>query len=372
MVPVLTALLDPAMMREQLKRWLTMNIYSCYAQDCYSGHGRGPWYSANDVSLFEMLQAYLAVTGDWVFLDEKAGDKTVLEHMRGLVTHWKLLVKDGSSLADYGEADNLLECVPTYIHGVTSLNAANVGMMRAFASLVEGRGDRSEATQLREDAKNLANAVLKMYVPGQGVWGCLQPGGKQLEVRHVYDFIMTGRWMSEDISPSMRNEMVRFVNRELMTKYWMRALSLQDSAAPQSDRPDHGPMGAYDAWPPLTLAVMNGFGHRKDALDALHRFEGVTHEGPFSQSHELLGREYDARARVAERGLEIPNELCGGAFADVMIRSFFGFQPDLAGSSAFVDPQLPRALEGKLIGLRWKEKTYTVSSGAHGVSMQAE
>src|SRR5271157_5409756 len=37
MVPVLTALLDPVMMREQLKRWLSMNIYHCYAQDCLSG-----------------------------------------------------------------------------------------------------------------------------------------------------------------------------------------------------------------------------------------------------------------------------------------------------------------------------------------------
>jgi hypothetical protein len=372
MVPVLTALLDPAMMRQQLKRWLTMDIYSCYAEDCYSGQGRGPWYSANDVSLFEMLQAYLQVTGDWAFLDEKAGNKTVLGHMRGLVTHWKLLAMDKSSLADYGKADNLLECMPTYIHGVTSLNAANVGMMRAFASLIEWKGDRSEAAQLREDAKDLAIAVLRMYVPGQGVWDCLQPDGKRIGVRHVYDFIMTGRWMSEDLSPSMRGEMVRFVKQELMTKYWMRALSLQDEAASRSDRPDHGPMGAYDAWPPLTVSVMNRLGFQKDALDALQRFESVTHEGPFAQSHELLGREYDARARVAERGSQIPNELCSGAFADVIIRSFIGFQPDWTGKRALVDPEAPRALEGRLVGLRWSGKVYTVTSGADGASMKAE
>jgi hypothetical protein len=371
MVPVLTALLDPVIMREQLKRWLTMNVYRCYAQDCYSGQSRGPWYSANDVSLFEMLQAYLLVTGDLALLDERAGEKTVTEHMRGLATHWKQLVMGNSSLADYGGADNLLECVPTYIHGVPSLNAANVGMMRAFADLTELRGDPGEAALLRNDAKNLSNAVLGLYVPGQGVWDCLQPDGKHLGVRHVYDFIMTGRWMSEDIPLSIRSEMVGFVNKELMTKYWLRALSLQDPAAPQSDRPDHGPMGAYDAWPPLALAAINRLGYQRDALDALRRFETVTHEGPFSQSHELLGKERDARARVAGRGWHNTNALCGGAFADVIIKSFFGFQPDWAGKRAFVDPESPRALEGRLVGLRWRGKLYTVTSDEHGVSMQA-
>ena len=372
MVPVLTALLDPAMMREQLKRWLSMNVHDCYAQDSFSGQGRGPWYSANDVSLFEMVQVYLKITGDSGFLDEKAGEKTVTEHMKDLVTYWKQLVGNTSLLADYGKAGNLLECVPTYTHEVASLNAANVGMMRAFADLIELRGDRSEAEQLRKEAKHLATAVLPLYVSGQGVWDCLQPDGKHQEVRHIYDFIMTGKWMFEDLSPSMRSEMVRFVQQELMTKYWLRALSLRDPAALQSDRPDHGPMGAYDAWPPLTLATMNRLGYQKEALDALHRFESVTHEGPFSQSHELLGREYDAPVRVTERGDQTTNELCGGAFADVIISSFFGFQPDWAGKLAIVNPELPRGFEGRLSGLRWRGKLYTVASGAHGVSMETQ
>lgn len=372
MVPVLTSLLDPVMMREQLKRWLTMNVHRCYAQDCYSGQGRGPWYSANDVSLFEMLQAYFRVTQDWEFLDEKAGEKTIKAHMGGLATHWRQLVRNNSSLADYGEANNLLECVPTYIHGVTSLNAANVGMMRAFAGLAESRDDGSEAAQFREEAKHLAAAVLPLYVPGQGVWDCLQPDGKHQGARHVYDFIMTGRWMADDLSPSMRSEMVRFVEQELMTKYWLRALSLQDPAASQSDRPDHGPMGAYDGWPALTLATMNRLGYQKEALDALHRFETVTHEGPFSQSHELLGRDYDAPVRVAERGGQTTNALCGGAFADVIVSSFFGFQPDWAGKLAIVDPESPRGFEGSLSGVRWRGRLYTFTSGAHGVSMKMQ
>lgn len=368
MVPTLTALLDPAMMRTQLKRWLAMNVYHCYAQDAFSGQGRGPWYSANDVSLFGMLQSYLQVTGDRDFLNEKAGEKTVAEHMKGLATHWKQLAgKNG--LADYGGAENLLECVPTYIHCVASLNAANVGMMRAFSNLLECQGDGAGAEQLRAEAKLLAAEVLSLYVPGQGVWNCLQPDGKHQEVRHVYDLIMTARWMPEDFTPSMRSEMHDFVERELLTRNWLRALSLKDPAASQSDRPDHGPMGAYDAWPPLTLEAMCILGFRKQALEALRRFEQVTHEGPYSQSHELLGRDYDARARVTDRGLQTTNELCGGAFADAIIRAFFGFQLDFEGSNALVAPGVPRGFNGSLVGLRWRGRLYNLSSDARGLSM---
>ena len=233
-------------------------------------------------------------------------------------------------------------------------------------------GDRSEAAQLREDAKHLAAAVLHLYVPGQGVWDCLQPDGKRQGVRHVYDFIMTVKWMLEDLSPSMRSEMLRFVEQELMTKYWLRALSLKDPAAAHSDRPDHGPMGAYDAWPPLALAAMNSLGFRKEALAALHRFATVTREGPFSQAHELLGREYDAPVRVAEGEEMTTNELCGGAFADVIIKSFFGFQPDWEGRDGLVEPDLPRGFNGKLVGLRWRGKLYDITSDAAGVSMKTQ
>ncbi|MGI0134934.1 MAG: hypothetical protein ACREBW_08270, partial [Candidatus Micrarchaeaceae archaeon] len=335
------------------------------------GQGCGVWYSANSVSVFEMIQTYLRVTGDFNFLNERVGDETVFEHMKSLATNWRQLVMDHSSVADYGGAGDLLECVPTYIHGVASLNAANAGMMRALAELAEHRGDGSLAAQLRKEATRLADAVRGLYVPGEGVWKCLQPDGKYFIVRHVYDFAMTARWIPEDLTPSMRREMIRFAGRELITKYWIRALSLMDPAAPESDRPDHGPMGAYDAWPALMLKGMNKLGYRREAFEVLHHFEKVTHEGPFSQSHELLGRNYDAPVRVARRGGQTTNEVCGSAFADVIIGSFFGFQPDLAGRHGLVDPGLPRGFEGRLIGLRWGGKLYNIISGAHGVSMKA-
>jgi len=366
----LMSLLDPEMMRQQLKGWLAIDRYKWYARDYLSGEGRGVWYSANNISIFAMLQGHLRVTGDYGLLDEKAGDKTVLEHMKELATGWKKLVPKNGQLADYGGAENLLECDPTYMHQVASLNAANVGMMRMLAALLEGRGDTVGAAELRQDAKALAAAVLKLYVPGEGVWNCAQPDGRLFKVRHVYDFITIVKWIADDLTPAMRSEMMAFAERELLTENWMRALSLQDPAAPDSDRPDHGPMGAYDEWPPLTLEALCTLGYRGQALDAFYRFEGVTHEGPYAQAHELMGRKWDDPVRVAGRETMVTHMAQDSVFAELILGSFFGFQPDWTGKRVLAEPCLPSGFEGRLTGLLYRDKQYDLTAGAKGVTIK--
>jgi hypothetical protein len=367
---LLMSMLDPEMMKQQLKRWLTLDISKWYAQDCLSGEGRGVWYSANDLSVFGLLQGYLRVTGDYGLLDERAGGKTVLEHLKGLVTGWKQLVSKTGQLADYGEAKNLLECDSKYMHAVASLNAANVGMMRMLAGLLEWRGDAPGAAELRQSAGSLAAAVLKLYVPVEGVWLAAQPTGQFLKVRHVYDFITAVKWMAEDLSPAMRREMVAFVQRELIAEWWMRALSLEDPAAPGSDRPDHGPMGAYDEWPALSLEGFCKLGYRKEALDAFYRFERVTHEGPYAQAHEVLGTHYSDLVRIAGRGAMTTHTMIGTVFSELIVSSFFGFQPDWQGKQMLAESSLPPGFEGKLTGLPYRGKHYDLTAGAKGVTVK--
>lgn len=62
-------------------------------------------------------------------------------------------------LADYGTETHLLECVPTYIHKVASLNAANAWMMRGSATVAEGRGAVHRAAELRSLADNVSLLV---------------------------------------------------------------------------------------------------------------------------------------------------------------------------------------------------------------------
>ena len=166
--PVLV-LLDPEMVRAQVLQWLTLGIYDGYATDGLSSALVGPWYSANDLSLFTLLLDYVNLTGDLAFLSEQAGGMTVLAHLQAIALHWQQLVVASTGLADYGGESNLLEEVPNYVNQVPSLNAANVWMMRQAAALLELSGQSGEATQLLALAQQQAALVLGLYVDGQGI-----------------------------------------------------------------------------------------------------------------------------------------------------------------------------------------------------------
>jgi hypothetical protein len=350
------ALLDPVTLKNCLRSWLGKGIYNGYAEEYLTGTLKGPWYSANDYSIFILLNDYLNVTGDRAFLSEKVGGKTVLEHMDAIATNWESLVKPGQTLADYGGKANLLECVPTYINEVASFNAANVWMMRRVAEIQETEGNTVRAAELRAKAAKLLPAVLALYEPGQGVWDALHNDGSRVQVRHVFDFATIGLTIPEDLTPKMRNEMADFVERELLTDHWMRAQSLSDIAAADSNRPDHGPMGAFCAWPAETAAAFCEFGEYDKALDVLHRCAWVTEEGPFSQSRELSSRKPDALARITSRGgspnsHQTYNASNGGSFAETIIRGLFGYQPDFLQKELPADSH-PQDFHGQLLNVR--------------------
>jgi hypothetical protein len=367
------ALLDPATLKECLRSWLAKGITNGYAEEYLTGTLQGPWYSANDYSVFILLSTYLDVTGDRAFLSEKVNDQSILEHMATMATHWKTLVRPGRTLADYGKPGNLLECVPTYIHEVASFNAANVWMMRRTADIEAAEGNKAKAEELRADAARLLPAVLALYERGQGVWDSLHRDGTRVQMRHVFDFATIGLTISHDLSPQMRHEMTDFVENELLTDHWMRAQSLSDPAAAKSDRPDHGPMGAFCAWPGETIATLCEFGEFDKALDFLHRCASVTCEGPFCQSRELLGKTPDAPVRIAERGSRgLPSQTYnasnGGSFAETIIRGFFGYQPDLLKQTLVPDPR-PRGFEGQLLEVRQHGQLYSITSNMQGIQV---
>ena len=361
------ALLDPVVMKNCLRSWLKRGIYNGYAEESLTGTLQGPWYSANDYSVFILLNNYLNVTGDRDFLSEKIGNQTVLQHMDSIATHWQSLVQPGQILADYGGASNLLECVPTYIHEVASFNAANVWMMRRVAEIQAAEGNQARADELRTSADKLLPAVLSLYVPGQGVWDALYPDGKRVQIRHVFDFATIGLTIPNELTPKTRGEMTDFVERELLTDHWMRAQSLSDLAAPDSDRPDHGPMGAFCAWPAETAETFCEFGEYDKALDVFYRCVGVTYEGPFSQSHELCGRTPDAPAHITSRGDQTWNASNGGSFAETVIREFFGYQPDFLQETSMPLDAHSHGFRGELENVREGNRVFDIVSDENGI-----
>ena len=372
------ALLEPAGMKATLRRWLVQNprsgsfIYLTRTNGFDAKfHDQITGYAFNTCTIFKTTLDYLRVTGDIAILDEKLEDgKTVLQRMDEMATDWKTLVHPDSPLADYGENQNLLECAPAYIGRVPSCNAQNVWMMRQDAALQELKGHAARAQELRDDADKLLPAVLSLYKPGDGVWYGLHDDGKRVELRHCVDYIYVGNGLANDLTPDMRRDMTDFVKRELLTRDWMRAMSLKDAAAAISDRPDHGPMGAYDGWPALTVDTMWRLGFPNDAFDFYCRTAEVTKEGPFAQAHEFYGpnrKQYGASVRIAEREGCMKECISGSAFADVVVNAFFGFTPSLDGKTILADPQAPRPFTAKLMSVCAQGKKFTLSAGRSGI-----
>ena len=365
----LWAFLEPVTMKELVTKWLGMNLQACYALDCMSGKGAGPWYAANDWSVFRAVEAYLGVTGDGDFLKQPVADKTVLEHLERLATTYTNRISADSPLADYGGAENLLECAPSYIHRIPAYNGANVYMLQRVAQLLDRARANQRAAKLRAQADKLLPAVLDLYEPSLGVWNSLHRDGRKVQLRHCLDYIVIGQALENSLSTGMKSEMTAFVERELLTDTWMRAMSLKDPAAAKSDRPDHGPMGSYDGWPPLTMDVMCRFGDFKKAADFMRRTEAVTREGCFAQAHEFVG----GLVRTAHRDGQDANEGCGAAFAEVVIRGMFGYRPDLCGDDLkLFAPDAPRGFTGQLLHVPYHGSLYTIQSDDKGVRATKE
>jgi hypothetical protein len=278
-------------------------------------------------------------------------------------------------LADYGEARNLLECVPTYIHKVPSFNAADVWMMRELAGILQAVGEPDQARQMHAEADVMAGAVMTLYVPGTGVWASLHRDGHRVEMRHCYDFASVGRFMAGDLSSSVKGEMVGFVKRELLAGRWMRAQSMLDQAAAVSDRPDHGSMGAYDAWPAVTVDAMCALGHWEDAIAFLRRTRAAIYEGVYAQAHEFYGRtrdQYDAPVRIAQREGCMRECTGGGAFAETIIATLFGYAARPGGELALMDAGLRRGFHGELHHVRYANKLLRMRSAETGVDLRVE
>jgi len=384
----LFAMLEPRQMKEQIKLFLEQDPHENAVIVFKSQRPASPdrintpkgWdlrgYAANDLSIFRLTWSYLSVTQDQEFLTEKIADQTVNERLRVLATDWKkLLLEPSDKLADYGEAPNLLECVPTYIHKVPSFNAASVWMMREYAVILDLAGNHTEASELRREADDMVKAVMTLYEPGKGVWASVHRDGTRVEMRHCYDFATVGRFMATDLPPAVRQQMVEFVQRELLTEKWMRAQSMLDVAAANSDRPDHGPMGAYDAWPAVTVDAMCTLGYWENAISFLRRTRVAVYEGVYAQAREFYGprrREYDAPIRIAQRGGCMRECTGGGAFAETIINTLFGYIPRLGQPLNLFEPHTPRGFVGKLCHVRCGSDQFTIRSDNSGLHLRNE
>lgn len=361
------ALLDPVPLRTLVEVWLKSDMHSHHSTDYVTGDPVGPWYAVNDTAIVRCAWRYLCVTGDFGWLDEKVGDRTVIDHLESHALYWKKLDHLGHGLADYGAIENLLEVVSTYLHEVAGMNANNVHSMRVVADMHERRGNHTGARQLRAEAEALAERINRLlYVQGKGYWRCGQPDGTFNEVRHCYDFLAVLDNMSEDLSPEQKKEMATFFWRELHSDKWMRALSQSDADATWNIRPDHSCLGAYAAWPPMTAKGLYRVGASPKLAVWLKEVAKAGNQGPIGQGHfvEDVFPPVNGAARKASEDPPYIEDWCciaAGAFSELVIDSIFGAELTMSNGIRVRSRLSDFDPNARLENVRYQGALYTIT-----------
>jgi hypothetical protein len=371
---IVHALLDPSPMRKQLTHWISVDIHTHFGTEWQHGSPAGYWYAVNDYAMTRLVREYVRFTGDTGFLDEMVAaaggaGKPVAEHVVDWARAWQGL-RGAYGLADYGEMDNLLECVSTYTHEVASFNATNVWALRVAAEIVGSRGEDTHAAQLRHEADDLAAAVGKLYHPG-GYWHAGQPDGSLVPVKHCLDFSNVTFAMSADLSGQQRTEMVDFFVNELQTENWLRALSPWDPDAAFSVRPDHQWNGAYTAWPAEAARALFLLGRGDLAASWLDGVARSANQGPFGQAHftsDAAPAEHGGARKAPPQPPYLIDWACSssGAWVGFVLESVFGLDVPLTGEPT-AHPVLDEIDPGaELTGLVIRGHRYRVSAaGIH-------
>lgn len=361
------ALLDPVQLRNIVELWFTQDMHQHLATDYVSGTAVGPWYAINDTAIVRCARDYLRVSGDFAWLNKPIEGKSVLDHLIAHSLYWEKLQHTDRGLADYGNIENLLEVVSTYLHEVAGMNAGNVSSMRFVAKLLDRQGQSARANELRAKSKQLAERINRLlYVDGKGWWRAGQLDGTFNEVRHCYDFLAVADAMAEDLSPSQKSEMTNFFWTQLRTGKWMRALSSGDSDATWNIRPDHSCIGAYASWPPMSAKALYRLGMPSDQTASwLREVARAGNQGPIGQAHftEDVWPLLKGGAFKCPNDPPYLNEWCcvaGGAFTDMVIDTIFGVNVSL--DKLTVQSHLADFdAAAELRGLRHFDKQYVIN-----------
>lgn len=357
------AFVEPDVMRRQIIHWTSLDINQHFGTEWLTGGPVGYWYSVNQYALVRLVHDYVTVTGDVAFLDESVTGpdgqrRSIADHVHAWATAWKDRA-DSSGIADYGGIDNLLECVPGYIHGVAGLQAANVWCLRVAADVARRAGDEARAQSLTRDAADLLEALGGLYREGEGFFSTRFPDGSLRPTRHCYDFAVVGTTVGADLDAEQAQQMCTFAREELVTDTWLRALSPADPDAGYSVRPDHQWNGAYPAWPPDAARSLIALGDAETVAAWLPGLARSSRQGPPGQAHFVE----EAATPIAGGAAKAPSQYpylidwacsSAGSWCELVISGIFGVRHELGAepdASPALDPIDPEAvLEGVGIG----------------------
>ncbi|MCY2954335.1 MAG: hypothetical protein NTU53_20580 [Planctomycetota bacterium] len=260
-------LYDAAAHREHIKQFLRNDMSAHFAFDPISGKAFGPWYPVNQEKLVGLVYYYVKNTGNLAFLGEKAGDKTVLEHVIAQACCRDDLSKP-AELIDYGPSNSHLELRRgfPYNHKMPDLNGRRYAsyLMAARLAGLAGR-PAPELVRRAADVKKLLKEQL--WNDRQQWLNFIGPKGRDTRWTNQM-FKLFGSGVLDD---QMEKGLLSHLNeREFLSQYGLHSLAKHDIAYDPADIDNGGP-GSCTSFPPQIAERLYKSGHADVAEDLVRR-----------------------------------------------------------------------------------------------------
>src|SRR5260370_26637640 len=100
-----------------------------------------------------------------------------------------------------------------------------------------------------------------------------------------------------------------------------------------------------------------------EAIDFLRRTQAAIYEGVYAQAREFYGprrKQFDAPVRIAQREGCMRECSGGGAFAETIITTLFGYSPHAETKPKVLSPRVSRAFIPELRHARPVSNFYTI------------
>jgi hypothetical protein len=107
----------------------------------------------------------------------------------------------------------------------------------------------------------------------------------------------------------------------------------------------------------------------------LRRTQAAVYEGVYAQAREFYGpkrRDRDAPVRIAQRQGCMRECAGGGAFAETVVCTLFGYLPKFGGTPELLNADTPRGLTGELRHVCCGAQRYTIQFRETGLMLEIE
>lgn len=348
----INAVYDPETTKNQIRRYLLIDISRCYAFNPVDGSAFGPWYPVNHEKIIGLIYYYVKNTGDFGFLKEIIGTKSVAE--------WAVyhsLIKDNTDkdvmLTDYGiDGEHHLELRRGFPYrGVLpDLNARRyMSYVKAY-EITEMSGEPNKLLLQRAD--RLKQLVKKELWNKEARWFDFINAGKR-EIRYTIQMfkLFSGGILDEEEEAGLLSHLNE---SEFLSEYGIHSMSKTDPAYDQVDI-DNGGGGACSIFAPIIAGKLYNAGKGEYADNILKRILWWGERLPY-WGDSLVANYIDYR-----HDTPLQCTVGGVAGAECIIFGMLGIQCS-SGGEITVDPHCPSFCKYiKAEGLKIRDKVIDVT-----------